>query len=136
MGGATKNHRRKAQILLNNTARWVAEKTRKTKINFLMESLDWLTIQEMILTNKSTIMWKMLHKDRPCKVASKLEVDRSNMTIRILEPRIMFTEHNFTLRASRDWNRLPDFIRNNDKLQSFKKQVKKWVKEQRHLEPD
>ena len=118
MGGATWNYRRKAQTLLNSAARWASGKPRRTKIINLMEALDWMTIQEMITVNSANLMWKMLYQSKPLKVAEKLAIDRKNMLINIFEPRIIFTEHNFTLRASREWNKFPEYIRKNDKLQN------------------
>ena len=79
---------------------------------------------------------KMIHLEKPLKVSEKLEIDRTTMKIKIKEPRLLFTEQNFTTRASRDWNRMPESIRTNNKLTSFKKQVKGWVKERRGTEPD
>ena len=104
--GATRNHRRKPQILLNNTARWASYMPRKTKISNLMERLDWITIHEMTIANSSTLIWKLLYTENPLKVAEKLDIDRQSMKINITEPRIMFIDHNFTLRVSKDWNML------------------------------
>ena len=135
-GGGTKNHIRKAQILLNNAARWAACKPKGTKIASLMEELDWMTIKEMTVQNSSTLMWKMLNCRKPLRIAENITVDRTRMIINITEPRLQITEQNFTIRAGRDWNKLPDHIRLNDKLHIFKKQVKTWIKEQRNPEPD
>ena len=70
------------------------------------------------------------------RITEKLDIDRTNMMIKISEPRLKFTEQEFTLKASREWNRYPDYIRHNNKLGSFKKQTKEWIKLQRHKEPD
>ena len=43
------------------------------------------------------------------------------MEIEITEPRLQFTEHNFILRASRNWNTLPDYMRTNKSLNSLNK---------------
>ena len=109
---------------------------RRTKVTILMEELQWLTIQELTVQNSATVMWKMIYHSRPLKIAEKLDIDRQTMKIRITEPRLIFTEHNFNLRASRDWNLMPDRIRMNDKLTSFKRQVKSWIIERRDKEPD
>ena len=95
-----------------------------------------MTIREMTLTNSATIIWKMIHMDRPQKVADRLDIDRVEMKINITEPRLLFSEQNFTVRASRDWNRLPDNIRMNKKLTIFKKQVRNWVLQMRERQPD
>ena len=65
-----------------------------------------------------------------------MDIDRTAMKINIVEPRLLFTEQNFTLRASRDWNKMPETLRTNKKLSNFKRKVKDWVKEQRMTEPD
>ena len=95
-----------------------------------------MTIKEMTITNSVTLMWKLIYMDRPRKVAEKLNVDRTDMIIRIREPRLLFSEQNFTTRASRDWNSMPEHIRTNKKLTSFKRQVKDWVKQLREIAPD
>ena len=55
-GGGTENLISKAQILLNKTARWASGLPKRTKIITLMESLDWLTVKEMTMTNSATLM--------------------------------------------------------------------------------
>ena len=135
-GGTTANNIRKAQTLLNKTARWAANMPRKTKISTLLETLDWLTIREMTTTNSATIMWKLINQKKPLKITERLEIDETEKKIRINEPRLLFSEQNFTVRASREWNCIPDQIRMNMKLNSFKRQMKSWVKQKRTQEPD
>ena len=101
-----------------------------------MEKLNWMTINEMTLTNSATLMWKMVYLEKPKKVADKLEIDKTDMSITIKEPRLIFSEQNFTIRASRELNKLPVHIRTNKKLTSFKRQVKYWVKQQKEIAPD
>ena len=92
-----------------------------------------MTIDEMTLMNSATLMWKILNLRKPLKIAEKIDLERQRMWINNTEPRIKFTEHNFTVRASRDWNLMPEYIRTNNKLTSFKKQVKRWIIERRML---
>ena len=134
-GGSTENHKLKAQRILNNAARWVTGKSKKTRISSLTEETGWWTITELTDISSATLIWKLIHLDKPWNIRRKMKLDNETMKFTITEPRINFTEQNFKLRASRKWNSLPDYIRTNNILSSFKRQIKEWIKLGRHKDP-
>ena len=60
-GGATKKYIRKAQVLVNNAARWVTGVTRKTKTRILMKTVGWFTVEEQIKIATAIFTWKLVH---------------------------------------------------------------------------
>ena len=58
------------------------------------------------------------------------------MKIEINQYRLQFTEQSYIIRASKSWNNLPGYIRENKSIMSFKKQMKEWTIMQRPREPD
>ena len=84
----------------------------------------------------SVLMWKIIHKKTPSNLNEKLDWDPTTRKIRIKEPRLQFTEQNFMIRSSRDWNNLPDYLRENESLMSFKNKIKLLMHQRRLREPD
>ena len=100
-----------------------------------MEVSNWMTIIEMSKTSRLVSMWRILQTRKPRNIYEKLDIDTEEMTIRINDPRIQFTEQSFRLKASRDWNELPEYLRKKN-ISSFKKQLKEWILSERtQIEP-
>ena len=135
-GGATENLLRKAQILQNSAARWVTATGKRTRVTKLLELTGWLNVKEMTTQNSMTLMWKILYMEIPSRLSRRLDYDRSSMKLRTMETRLQFTKQNFLHRASLEWNKLPDELRLNGNLGSFKKQLKNWIKSRRPPDPD
>ena len=108
-GVTTDNHIRKTQSLLNAAARWVTGQYIKVKISSLLEETSWFSISEIIKLNSATLMWKVLNRKPTRKLYEDINCNMETMEITIMEPRLLFTEQSFTLRASRELNctRLP-----------------------------
>ena len=135
-GGTSSNLLRKAQTVQNASARWVTGLQKRTKISTLLEATGWYSVKEMTLLSSTTLLWKMINKNTPRRLSEELDIDRTTLLFTIKEPRLQFTRQNFIYRASKEWNTLPDNIRQNRNIGSFKNQMKTWVKEQRTKEPD
>ena len=135
-GGTTPNLRRKAQQVLNTAARWVTKSPRSTRVSSLMEKAGWFSVNEMVELSTATLLWKIIYKKTPVNMNSKMDWDPTSRKIIYKEPRLKFTDQDFMTRGSRQWNNLPDHIRGNESLVSFKKQMKELMLERRQREPD
>ena len=135
-GGATENLIKKAQTIQNSAARWVTSSHRRTRISTLLERTGWMSIQEMTKIHTSTILWKAINLRTPSNLHEQIVLDPTNGKIILQEARLQFTSNKFSIRASENWNNLPQHLRENMSLGSFKKNIKIWLKEQRVRPPD
>ena len=72
----------------------------------------------------------------PSRITSRLDYDPQNSKFNTSPPRLQFARQNFIFRAAQDWNLLPDDLRHNQSVGSFKRHLRKWIKDQRTAEPD
>ena len=135
-GGATESLRRRAQVLQNNAARWVTNCNKRTRVTRLLELTGWFSIQEMSQISTATQVWKIINMNTPRRMSRNMSWDPVTKLIDTSEPRIQFTRQGFKYRASCNWNLLPESIRTNSNLGSFKRQIKALMKEQRQIPPD
>ena len=135
-GGAPSSLIRKAQTIQNAAARWVTSSHRRTRVSVLLELTGWLSVVEMTTLSTITQMWKILHNNSPRNLSEKISVDPANGKIRLLETRLQFTKQKYLHRAGENWNKMPQYLRETRTLGCFKKQARKWIREQRVRPPD
>ena len=97
-----------------------------------------MSITEMTRASSLISTWKILNLKKPKHLFDKIDINTENMMIQITEPRLLFTEQKLILRDSREWNRLPDYLRQNRKISNFKKQLNDLIVMERrsNREPD
>ena len=134
-GSTTDNQVRRAQVLMNKTARWVIGQRRRTRVIDLMKETGWLTVKEMNITQSCILMWKVLHLERPGHVRARLQTD-NEWKLEIKNTRIQFTERGWRWKTSPIWNSLPDWMRAETKVSAFKRNMRTWILEKREQEPD
>ena len=135
-GGATPNLVRKAQSILNMTARWVTKSRRRTRISTLLELTGWFSIQELSSLSSANILWKIVNMKTPKKLHDALSWDPISLKFDIKAARLLATEPNFSHRACLEWNAIPDHVRTIKNISRFKAHMKKWTKERRPKMPD
>ena len=74
--------------------------------------------------------WKMLKYKIPVSLYEEFSIT-DNYTIATTIPRLMLTARCFKWRIVDDWNQLPEFIRMETKLSTFKKQIRTTILERR-----
>ena len=134
-GGATDNYILTVQRLQNKVMRWITRSGRRTKIKNLLEETGWMSIQEQIRMQSLTQMWKILRLSRPEIYTGRMNITDENYIITKVT-RLQFTEHSYLYRTSKDWNLLPDELRETMTLPTFKRNLRKWTMEKRNAEPD
>ena len=135
-GGATANLINKAQIVQNAAARWVTGHHRRTRVSTLLEATGWLSIPEMSKMSTATQLWKVIYLNTPKRMSEQLSWNNETKLIATREPRLLFSRQNFNFRATTNWNTIPEAIRTNKNLSSFKKQMKQWIIDQRLRPPE
>ena len=134
-GNTTEKYTKKAQILINKAARWISGKRKRTKINILMESVNWLTIKELTKYHSCLLLWKTLHLEKPAVLKNRMIVDQDKKIV-TSQTRLKFTARGWRWATSELWNQLPDSLRQEPKISKFKKDLKSWILLGRHKAPD
>ena len=134
-GGAGQTYVNKVQILINTTARWVSSLSKRTRTSTLMDTVGWFSVQEQILISTAIQTWKLVYLRRPEIPLRRMEL-MDDKTILVQEPRLQFSLECFRWRAAREWNCLPQNLREVMNIGRFKGQLKQWVREQRARPPD
>ena len=132
-GNASPNYIKSAQTVLNSAARMITGLRRTTKQQELMDRCKWLDIAQLSTLHSLTQLWKAVHWKSPVYLRDKLIID-DRMYISCCKPRLLLTSYNFRHRTIRNWNFLPDMLRNENSLLVFKKGVKELIKSRR-LDP-
>ena len=96
----------------------------------LMERCDWLTVEEQDTYHSVNQVWRTVRENAPRYFASRMRLDEDNY-INIDKARLQLTGQSFKWRAVRNWNKLPDHIRETTNMKYFKIEVKTWIKSQR-----
>ena len=129
-GGAPEAYLRKAQVVLNQTARWATGLGRKTRISALMEAAGMLTIKEQIKIATGVMTWKIVHLAKPARLNDRMTVD-ADYKILIERPRLMFSEECLRWRAATQWNGMRLEMRQETSLGKFKRQLRRQVLDER-----
>ena len=132
-GGTTERLMNKSQALLNDTARFVTNRGRRTSTVDLMLECGWMTVSEMCQHCSLLLMWKTMRLNSPQGMKDKLRLDHENLIMTQL-PRIKYTTSGWRWRTSEIWNSLPGNIREVESLTSFKNLTKNWIISQRNMQ--
>ena len=125
-GGTSIKNISKAQVLLNDAARFITGKNRRTNTTELMQDCNWLTVSEMTKHSTLLLLWKSLRTSSPQALKDKIEIDENNF-VSTQRPRLMHTTFGWRWRATELWNCLPGEIRQIESITNFKKQTKLWL---------
>ena len=122
---------RNAQTILNDTARFIANKPdRRSKTLDLMKEQGWLTITEMAHHSSLQLLWKILRQKSPENLSEKITLDQDHYALTDY-PRLQHTQKGFRWKTCQIWNEMPRELRENEYFPKFKKESKKWLIRQR-----
>ena len=126
-GGAAEKHMRMVQTLLNDAAHYVTRKTtrRDSSVDLMLEC-GWMTAAEMANYYSLLLLWRVIRLNAQQSLATKITIDDD-----------CFVTTAFRWRSTTLWNSMPDDLRHNMSLKSFKRNTKKWILTLRghHLDP-
>ena len=133
-GNSTDNITNKIQVLLNSASRFINNSNKYTKTTTLMENCNWLSIKEMTIYFSMLQMWKTLRMEVPQYLKDKISITEDG-TISTDLPRLQITSRSYRWTTVKNWNTLPENLRVEKSLRSFKTGVKRWIKEMRPPNP-
>ena len=115
------------QVLQNKAAQVVTHSAPRARRADLYDKLEWLTVNQLIVYHTLITVFKVRQNNEPEYLAERLKVDTRNRRILIPNTNLRLAQKSFITRGSANWNDLPEFIRSQEKIGIFKKQVKKWI---------
>ena len=129
-GGLPARDAKKIQIIINKCACMVLGANRRIRTRSLMEKCGWLYFRELVDYHSLIQMFKLVNVGKPTNLRRQLII-RQNNTIEIFPARLKISRSSFKWRTSTLWNDLPDYLRNMDKISTFKKSLKSFIIEGR-----
>lgn len=126
-GGMEPGDLREIQLLQNKAARLVCRAPPRSSRSDLYEKLGWLTINQMVCYYTLISLFKINSFNDPEYLAMQLNNRGRNGRIKTHNPRLTIVSNSFCYRGPSQWNSLPSAIRNEVRLGTFKRLVKKWI---------
>ena len=142
-GGSQKYLINFLQKLQNRAARMVTKKNIFTPVRVLLTQCGWLSVHQLVFYHNVLQIYKTKTTKRPGYLHEKFSKEfgaRTRLSNRnqIRIDKIIKTElglNNFTYLAAKQWNELPQEIRQITKLTTFKKSVKIWIGKNVSIDP-
>ena len=126
-GGCDKYQIKAIQVLQNKAALIVTHLPPRTSRTELFERVNWLTVNQLIVYHTLITIFKVRQNNEPEYLATKLKNDTRTGRILIPNTDLRLAQNSFVIRGSASWNALPESIRTQAKIGTFKKLTKKWI---------
>ena len=144
-----KEDNRRIQVLQNAVCRLLLDRRERDRTHYFKQNISTRELLEVTgdlsihqLGAHSTLMMlkRILQSGKPEYIASKLvthnsQDTRSGSTLLPARASLNLSKSSFIYRAIKLYNQLPEHIRQVDKITSFKKETKEWVKSNIQIKP-
>ena len=144
-----KEDNRRIQVLQNAVCRLLLDRRERDRTHYFKQNISTRELLEVTgdlsihqLGAHSTLMMlkRILQSGKPEYLASKLvthnsQDTRSGSTLLPARASLNLSKSSFIYRAIKLYNQLPEHIRQVDKITSFKKETKEWVKSNIQIKP-
>ena len=129
------------QVLQNKAARHVTRLGWDTETSVLLNQCGWFSIRQLIVFQSLILLFKIRQDKKPKYLFDKIDkkypyktrlAEEENANNRIGETRIFEKEtaqKSFIPRVTKDWNNLPNSLREITLLKMFKSKLRVWVKD-------
>ena len=134
-GNTNRSQTKKAQVVMNMAGRLVTGFPKYTRQQDILDSCGWLCVNDLTEYYTMCQIWKIVRWGAPQYLKEKLETTEDNR-LRTRPPRLHMTAETFRCKGVEKWNLLPDYLRDENTLKGFKKNMKKWLKERRTEDND
>ena len=126
------------QVMQNKAARCITKKCWYTPTRTLLTQCNWLSIKQLTFYHTVLQVWKVRSAGVPSYINSKFQaaVTRSaeEGTLRVPIVERDLSSKSFLVRSAGMWNRVPPDIRNSQNLETFKRKLKGWTRENVEIE--
>ena len=125
-GGTENKYIQKIQTILNETARFVMGKPRRTSTYKLMTSCNWMYVCELVNYHSMIMMWNVVNRNTPLHLRMNIDIDE-NCRLSTGPARLQTTLTSYRWRSIPMWNELDDDLKFNRSLPAFKRNLKRWI---------
>ena len=134
-GGCSKYLIMCLQLIQNRAARIVTGKDWSTSVETLLLQCGWLSMNQLIAYHSLVLVYKIRTERKPHYFCERFNTEFSRETrlatsdgIRVMQKnRLSLTKSGFRVRASADWNLLPQDVRRSKDILCFKRSVRAWT---------
>ena len=123
-GGMDNGDLKDLQIMQNKAAQIVTLSPPRADRAVMFNKLNWLSVYQLICYHSVIAVFKIRSSKEPEYLASILTKDSRNDRIIIPNLDLRVAQNSFTLRGAESWNLLPQHLRQNPKIGSFKNQLR------------
>ena len=126
-GGCGKTHVADLQVLQNVAAQHVLRLPRMSSRHKMYDELDWLTVSQLIFYHTMMLVYRIRNSGEPEYLAEKLR--NENFRGNVIAPitRLTIVKNSFVVRGAHGWSSLPARLRSLDKIEAFKKGLRKYT---------
>ena len=126
-GGCDKGEMQSLQVMQIKAARIVTSLGIRTDRRELFATLDWMTVNQLVYYHSALSTYRIRKSSEPEYLAEIL--NRNNRLNKIIVPNstLSLAMKSYCFRGANEWNRLPEEIRECEKIRNFKKRLKSWI---------
>ena len=95
----------------------------------MFDKLDWMTVSQLIAYHTLITVYRIRLSRTPEYLASLLNRENHNGHIVMKNPKLELYRDSFIFRGAILWNKLPRILKTSCKLGIFKKNLRKWIRE-------
>ena len=137
-GGTESYIIRAVQVMQNKAARCITKQSWYTPTRTLLLQCNWLSIKQLIFYHSVLQVWRVRSAQLPRYIHSKLQgsITRSagEGTLRVPQVEMSLSGKSFLVRAAVLWNSIPPDIKSIKHVETFKKRLKIWTKQNVDIE--
>ena len=142
----TKEDNRRMQVIQNQVSRLLLDKGVAGRFKQdlptvdLLDTTDYLSIHQLGVQGTLVMIKRIILSEKPTYIFDKLKMQsergkRSGPSFEPINPSLNLKRSSFLYRSIKLFNKLPESLRNEDKITRFKKMLKIWVKENIAVKP-
>ena len=128
-GGCDVGELQDLQILQNKAAQLVTLSPPRATRHPMYDRLGWLTVNQLVYYHTVLAVYRIRQCGEPEYLAQSLGNDNINGHIIIKTTRLTLLQKSFKFRGACNWNKLPQSVRNIQRIGQFKKVVQAWIKQ-------
>lgn len=125
----------KLQVAQNRAMRVILQCNRYTKIEHMLEALQFMSIKQRLHYRVCIFIFKILHNLAPNELSDRLEIirredgrkTRQEGSIAIKFCKTRSAQKNMYYDGVKLYNALPDEVRNCDRIDKFKRRLKEYI---------
>ena len=141
----TKEDNRKLQVIQNQVSRLLVDKKvgyykQDLPTSELLDMTDALSIHQLGVQRTLVMVKKVLLTEKPRYLFNNLKIQaykgtRSGSTMEPIKASLNLKRSSFLYRGAKLFNQIPENLKNEKKITTFKKELEKWVKKKIPVKP-